>query len=363
VGQLNFSNVNTYTLAAGAGGMLVLGSPTNRAAISVNLGSHIISAPVSMNGDVQMNIVAGTSLNMAGGLRMADNTTATMIGNGTLSIGGEQFHGDDSVLDVRAGRVNFNSNAGLPASVDQPARAKLTVNVSGEGSSVVLNSDQDLASIRVDFDVAGNQSFDLATPSGTGQFRSVRVYAADLASAKTSLYGAIRTANAAGAPSSTDGIYDSGLATHFGMKLGIAQLVDAQGDGYILMRPTRTGDLNLDGAVTISDFIDLASNFNRTSDTTWQEGDLNYDGAVTISDFIDLAANFNGTYAGSIGAVSAEDQQTLARFASSIGVDPSVIGSAVPEPEMVGVLGSFMVLALRKRKKQVRRGGRRARLD
>ena len=147
------------------------------------------------------------------------------------------------------------------------------------------------------------------------------------------------------------------------MKLGIAQLVDAQGDGYILMRPTRTGDLNLDGAVTISDFIDLASNFNRTSDTTWQEGDLNYDGAVTISDFIDLAANFNGTYAGSIGAVSAEDQQTLARFASSIGVDPSVIGSAVPEPEMVGVLGSFMVLALRKRKKQVRRGGRRARLD
>jgi hypothetical protein len=216
----------------------------------------------------------------------------------------------------------------------------------------VLNSDQDLASIRVDFDVAGNQSFDLATPSAPGQFRSVRVYAADLASAKTSLYGAIRTANAAGAPSATDGIYDSGLATHFGMKLGIAQLVDAQGDGYILMRPTRTGDLNLDGAVTISDFIDLASNFNRTSDTTWQEGDLNYDGAVTISDFIDLAANFNGTYAGSIGAVSAEDQQTLARFALSLGVDPSVIGSAVPEPAALSMLalGAVGLMGRRRRK-------------
>jgi hypothetical protein len=55
--------------------------------------------------------------------------------------------------------------------------------------------------------------------------------------------------------------------------------------------------LNLDGEVTISDFIDLASKFNQPGDLTWQEGDLNYDGHVTISDFIDLAANFNSSYA------------------------------------------------------------------
>jgi len=134
------------------------------------------------------------------------------------------------------------------------------------------------------------------------------------------------------------------------MKLGIAQLVDDHGDNYILMRPTRTGDLNLDGVVTISDFIDLASNFNRT-DVTWQEGDLNYDGQVTISDFIDLASNFNGTYAGSTGAISAGDQLALASFASSVGVDPSIIGSEVPEPAMIGLLsGAAMLLAARRRR-------------
>ncbi len=52
-----------------------------------------------------------------------------------------------------------------------------------------------------------------------------------------------------------------------------------------------TGDLNGDRQVTISDFIDLASNFNK-SPATYADGDLNYDNAVTISDFIDLAANF-----------------------------------------------------------------------
>ncbi|HEV8291285.1 MAG TPA: hypothetical protein VGP94_05160 [Tepidisphaeraceae bacterium] len=52
------------------------------------------------------------------------------------------------------------------------------------------------------------------------------------------------------------------------------------------------GDLNRDRQVSISDFIDLASNFNKTS-ATYTDGDLSYDGSVTISDFIDLAANFN----------------------------------------------------------------------
>jgi hypothetical protein len=351
VSQLNFSNNNSYTIASdAAGSSLTLGSDTNNAVINVNIGSHVISAPVAMNGQVLMNITGGTALAMSGGLSIAAGKTATMLSTGTLEIGGAQTHGGGAILDVKAGRVRLNSNAGTAATADAAASAPLTINVSGEGTSVALNSDQDLASIRVDFDGPGNQSFDLASPPSAGQFRSVRVYASDLAAAKTSLYGAIRTANVTGAPSATDGIYDSGLVTHFGMKLGIAELVDGHGDSYILMRPTRPGDLNLDGQVTISDFIDLASNFNQIG-VTWQEGDLNYDGQVTISDFIDLAANFNGSYAGSTEGISAQDQQTLANFSSSVGVDPSIIGSAVPEPGMMGVLSAAtMLLAGRRRR-------------
>ncbi|HEV8379535.1 MAG TPA: hypothetical protein VGP99_11845 [Tepidisphaeraceae bacterium] len=99
---------------------------------------------------------------------------------------------------------------------------------------------------------------------------------------------------------------------------------------HILIRPTRIGDLNLDGAVSIADFITLASNFNLTGTATWEEGDLNYDRGVTISDFIDLASNFNTSYAGEALPISDADARALADFAAANGVpEPGVIASGV----------------------------------
>src|SRR5207237_8802709 len=64
--------------------------------------------------------------------------------------------------------------------------------------------------------------------------------------------------------------------------------------GTIIIRPALIGDLNLDDSVSISDFIDLAANFNASG--VWATGDLNYDDQTTISDFIDLASHFGETY-------------------------------------------------------------------
>src|SRR5204863_5205852 len=123
---------------------------------------------------------------------------------------------------------------------------------------------------------------------------------------------------------------------HSNSAVGIALLADAQNASYLLIRPTRIGDLNLDGSVTIADFIALASHFNQSG--TWQEGDTNYDGSVTIADFIALASNFNQSYSGGVNAINGDDRQLLASFASSIGADPTVIGSAVPEPGVIGLM-------------------------
>jgi hypothetical protein len=73
------------------------------------------------------------------------------------------------------------------------------------------------------------------------------------------------------------------------------QTVDAT---TVLVKYTYVGDANLDGMVSIADFITLASNFNKTN-AIYTDGDLNYDGQITIADFIDLAANFNKTLAAS----------------------------------------------------------------
>jgi hypothetical protein len=179
--------------------------------------------------------------------------------------------------------------------------------------------------------MAGNQSIDLNSPADSGAFRSVRIYAADLNAAKMSLYSAIANANSPTATSAIDGIYDSALPAHPGSRVGIAITTDAHGDANVLIRPTRIGDVNLDGLVTIADFIDLAAHFNL-SGLTWQEGDLNYDGTVTIADFIDLASNFNTSYGGPSSAISDQDRIALASFAQSHGV---------PEP----ALGGFILVA------------------
>ena len=110
----------------------------------------------------------------------------------------------------------------------------------------------------------------------------------------------------------------------------------------ILIRATAVGDLNLDGVVSISDFIDLAAHFGQAG--TWQEGDLNYDGLVTISDFIDLASNFGTTFSGDALPISSQDRTTLDNFAASIGA------KAIPEPGVVlAVLSAAPLIARRRR--------------
>src|SRR5439155_13280427 len=221
------------------------------------------------------------SLNLSGGVAIAAGQTLTKSGNGTLRIGGTANHGAGSSLVVHQGTVQLDTNQG---SANSAAGSKLAVSVTGNidnlFSSVVLNADQDLGSLTVSTADSGTQTLDLNSPAGAGLFHAVRVYAADLNGAKSSLSAAIRNANVAGAPDPLDGIVDSGL--HSGSAIGIAITGD-----HVTIRSTRAGDLNLDGQVSISDFLQLASNFNA-SGKTWEEGDVNYDGQVTIADFLAL---------------------------------------------------------------------------
>jgi T5SS/PEP-CTERM-associated repeat protein len=111
----------------------------------------------------------------------------------------------------------------------------------------------------------------------------------------------------------------------------------------VLVRYTVIGDLNLDGTVSISDFIDLAAHFNTASGATWQIGDVNYDGAVTIADFIDLASNFNQSVAGPALPISGDEAAMLSDFAASIGAN------SVPEPTMLS-LSLLALLGSRRRR-------------
>ena len=227
----------------------------------------------------------------------------------------------------------MQSNAGTAASAATPASANLAIDINGISPKLLLEADQNLRDLTIGYASLGTQSIDLGG-------HALNVYSSSLAITKTSLWGAIRNAVA----SSLDGIYDSTLASHVNAAIGLAIVPDAHGDSRLLIRPTRIGDLNLDGNVTIADFIDLASNFGAIGTATWQEGDVNADGSVTIADFIDLASNFNTSYAGDIFPITPADTQTLSNFAASIAV-------AVPEPAALSLLAIGVMFFSRRRRR------------
>jgi hypothetical protein len=315
VKQVNFENANSYTITPGTGGTYTIGDGTS-GTIQLTQGNHTISAPVRLSGAV------------------------AKTGPGTLTLSGPQTNNAGSSLSVSQGQVNLASNAGTSATAGSAAVTTTSINVTGDGAKVVLGSNQDLTSLSVTAANAGLQGLDLASPAGAGQFRAVRIYGGDLDVAKTALAAAIR--NAVTTPG--DGIFDSGMAAHTGSGLAIAKVADANGTQHVQIRPARIGDLNLDNTVTIADFLALAGNFNGTN-KTWQEGDLNNDTQVTIADFLALAGNFNSNYAGETWAISGEDQHLLATFAASIG-------TSVPEPTTIGLLGVGAIGLLARRRRR-----------
>jgi hypothetical protein len=97
----------------------------------------------------------------------------------------------------------------------------------------------------------------------------------------------------------------------------------------LLMRYTLFGDANLDGTVDTLDFNALAANFGKGGQR-WSKGDFNYDGQVDTLDFNYLASNFG---------------QHLSEPATGVG-------SLVPEPGAMALLGLIPLLAKRRRRNQ-----------
>jgi hypothetical protein len=85
------------------------------------------------------------------------------------------------------------------------------------------------------------------------------------------------------------------------------------------------GDTNSDGAVDLTDFTFLASNFNKTGGATLADGDFNVDGNVDLTDFTYLASNFNKHV-----AAGAPASPALAAPAATTPVAPAAAPLASP---------------------------------
>ncbi len=318
VGRLTFdAGLKSYTLSGGSLQIMAAGGSGITARSNAAIASQV-QVSSTQSWDIQ------STLTISGALSLDAGVILTKKGVGNLVLSGAQNHGANSQLKMTEGTLHLANNLG-PA-----ARLAITGNSTSTDALVILDSDQDLSQLTITTGDAGNQALDLSSPTVSGAFRSLRIHAADLFAAKANLWALIRQTPG-------EGIYDFSLASHPNSAVGLAAIGNA-----VIIRPTRIGDVNLDGLVTIADFIDLSSNFGH-SNVTWQEGDLNGDGLVTIGDFIDLAANFGRSYAGEAMAIPQADQQLLDAFAASHGV---------PEPASFGSLLLASLAARRPRRVQ-----------
>jgi len=340
-GTLSMSGTNpSVNILSGAQNIQTFITFTSQGTFNVSDGASVLMSTASSNlnwsANGTFNIGTGASATISGPMVIGTSRTLTKAGPGMLTLSGVDTANTGAIFSATAGQTNLNSTYGTAATATVNASANLTLNVSA-GGVVDLGADQFLKTINITYSDPGVQSLDLNSPTTVGAFRSVRVYPTDLVAAQASLYIAITNAIA----NPGDGLFDSGMVAHPGSRIAVLKSVDLRGVAHLLVRPAAIGDLNLDGSVSIADFITLASNFGA-ADVSWGEGDLNYDGTVSIADFIDLASAFGSSYTGEVFPVSPEDSAKLAEFAAEHGV-------LVPEPGLLGIGGMIMLVCSRRR--------------
>ncbi len=311
-------------------------------AVTGNSGSKVI-----VSGGATATFYNNVTMNSGSEFRVSTASTAVFFGN----VSGSNFFTGSGTKDFEAGSSILGPVATQGSTVvEAPASVtashfredSLTVNgvvtISTSGGTSHLNH----------LDIASDGVLDLKNNSLVLEAGNLAVITNQI---RSGLYEGVGiTSSAPGSPFRLGSMSNSNGVG--GAVYGSFQGIGGLDGDEVLIRYMRIGDLNLDGTVTISDFIDLASHFNTVGGATWQMGDVNYDGSVTISDFIDLASNFNQSVSGVSTPTSEADAAMLAGFAEANGV------SAVPEPGWilgVGVAGG--ILGLRRRRVRFAGGG------
>jgi hypothetical protein len=297
VSTLTFNSANTYVLS-GPGPLRLEGlSP---AIVNVNAGTHIISAPVTVPGDLQINTTsAGAQLFFTSAVTDASGDTVTKLGPGQV-----QF------ASLRAGSLNATGGITKISFKAQPNALGALVNNLAIGSGGG-NGRLDLTNNSMIIDYTG--------PVGTlvGDTR------ANLQSGKIF--------STAATPLITIGYGDNALLG-FGSFAG--QAVDSSS---LLLKYTYAGDSDLDGDVDVADLGNLASNWQASG--VWTLGDFDYNGSVDVNDLGLLASNWQA------GVGSPLSPQALAEALASLGL-PVV---SVPEPASAALILPAAYLLRRKR--------------
>jgi hypothetical protein len=305
-GAINLSAYTQANIDTNPGDETVLLSGI-KGTLIVKQGSHSITGSVILNTPVIADISATGALSVAD--LQTNNQGVEKRGGGVLSLSNVRT---TSSVAVNGGTLKIVDN-GTDTGVSNVA----TLTIAGATDAWTGKLDLGNNHMVIDYPAAG------PSPLATGQ----KKHKSGFGTGAWNGNGITSSAAAAAAATSTktaigymeaSQLFASFPATFHGQTIDNTALV---------MQYTLAGDADLSGTVDLTDFTFLAANFNGTG-KVWRDGDTNYDGAVDLTDFSFLASNFNKTFA----------------------APASGIGSAVPEPGMLGLLTLASLLAARRRR-------------
>ena len=323
IGHVIFNNAAvSYSITAGTpAGVLNLNDTggVGQADVTVQSGSHTISAPIALTNGMGVNFSANTALTLSN----------TITGPGNISVNG-------------AGTLALASTAALPstASLSIAGGAKVSV---AAGSPIMtlagLTFGGSLGTPQGTLDLTNNELL-INYGSGPDPITSIEAYLSSGYNGGAWNGPGIMSTNA---QTTTDGLYYS---------LGFADSADPGNPAglpsdTIEVKYTLVGDLNLDGIVDGLDFSLLAGHW-QTFTPDWDAGDLLYHGVVNGLDFSQFVANFGHTATGGSVTLSAADWAAFDSFTAQIGET-----SEVPEPASAGFLAAAAagLLAGRRRRR------------
>jgi len=298
VGTINFNSANSYTIDGTSTISVNTATATNKGGINVLLGNHTISAPVNLVKDTIINVTPSGSTLTLSNLNSGSTLTITKAGAGTAQLNNVRAQG----LTINEGAVKIASNG------TSTGTSRLSsLNIAGGAAPTAK------------LDLTNNY---LVVPySGTSPL--------------STLNAQIDAAHNNGGWNG-QGITSSLASVAGGRAVGIAEASDLGTTSFggqsftgsaVLIRFTIAADANLDGKVNTTDFNQLAGNFGGPG--RWFKGDFNYDGTVDSADFNILTGTFG---------------QSLPAAAS--------LGSIVPEPGVISVLGLTVLITQRRHRNQ-----------